>query len=224
MTESILSQSASWAALNRCLHHHQPVIGSDLRLQAAHAAFQLQLATLHALHPNIPGIAPGESLVRASLEFVLREISSNLLIPAAAPTSLVAALPQRNGLEPRELLELAEETVRFLRDNPSLWSQFGLAALQVRALADLQDAYALEAGMLAPAGDLEDRTRAALAEIGRLIRPELDTLVRAHETSSPAFVTAYREARQSQTEEESAGSRSRIFSRFGKKTELTLSN
>lgn len=224
MTESILSQSAAWAALNRCLHQHQAVITTDLRLQAAHAAFQLQLATLHALHPSTPNVAPGAGPVRASLEFVLREISSNLLIPAAAPTKLVAALPQRSGLEPRALLELAEDTVRFLRDNPDLWSQFGLASLQVRALADLQNAYALETGLQAPAGDLEDRTQAALSELSRLIRQELDTLIRAHEASSPVFVSDYRSARQPRTDDESDRSRGRLFSRFRKKSELSLSN
>lgn len=232
MTDSIPSSSTCWASLDECLHQHHSVIAGDLRLQAAHAAFQLQLATLRAIQPDSPAAQPGpsDSSVRAYLEFQLQEISANILQPASND-SVVAdekVSPTENS-KPQTLLEQAEDTVRHLRDNPSLWTRFGLAALQVRALADLHNAYALETGALVPAGDLTERVKSATEEIGRLIRQELDPLVRAHEAGAPSFVADYRQARtpKSQPETEvtpAATSRSWFFRRFRKAPELSLSN
>lgn len=236
MTDPIYSHPAYWASLDRCLHQHHTLIASDLRLQAAHAALQLQLATYRVLHPDaaITHSSSDRSSLRGSLEFLLREVSENILTPAfrndPEKPPVAAALPPQAGLADRTLLELAEDTVRFLRDHPSLWTQFGLAALQVRALADLHNAYAVETGELVPSGSREERSTLAVAEIARLIRQELDPLVRAHETGASHFVAAYQRARQSGSPGASSDSkpasrpRGRFPFRFGRKAELTLPN
>lgn len=201
VTDSLPCHPAYWASLNRCLHEHYSVISSDLRLQATHAAFQLQLATFHALHPHSgeTPARPGFPSLRFYLESLLHEVGRNLLAPLGtmpfAEPPMISAAPSQVPPSHLTLLEQAETTVRYLRDNPHQWTHLGLAALQVRALADLQNAYALETGILAPSGDFTERAKLNASEISRLISQELDPLVGTHEAANPEFVADYQMAR-----------------------------
>ena len=199
MTDKIPSQSACWTSLDQCLHDHHAVIAGDLRLQAAHAAFQLQLATLRAISIRAPrqGVPTPRTTPCAAISNFCSARSPPIFWPQPPQR-----FPARPGLPRRKAASIpstcsSSRRIRFATcaTIPRCGSGSDWRPSRCGPWLTCTTPTLWKPAVLAPSGDLDERVKVVTGEIARLIGQELDPLVRAHSVSSPRFVADYQHAK-----------------------------